>query len=275
MWREVLRFVRARLRGYDGSHDVRHALSVARNADIICADEGAREACLLAALLHDVCDSKYVDDPSAAEQDVFRFLAPHVGDDEARVVSGAARWVSFSRLRRLGPPPLRDERALYVWTVVSDADMLEAMGATGVLRTLMYQGHMRRPIDDALSYAARDLVTCIEYITHDAAMAEARLRLASMRRAIAGMVRAAPLRPVAHYCVARGRDRTSFDETIRLLSAKRHFSGDHAHLRYELARERAWHGTARAPTIACASVPALARAWGGSTGGSEARAANP
>jgi|MDTE01.2.fsa_nt_gb hypothetical protein len=245
MWDDVLAFVGDRLRDHDGSHDVQHALSVARNADLICSDDNARRACVLAALFHDVCDRKYVDDPDAVCAAIHRFLQAHVSSTEARVVCSAIRWISFTRLRAEGPPPLGgDER--YVWSVVSDADMLEAMGLTGVLRTLIYQGRVRRPADQALTYARLELVRCIEHMTHAVAIVEARRRLSTMDRVIAQMRRApsgGALRPAAHLCVEHGRRGTAFNEIVGLLNQKRYFD---AFSRAELARERAWQKTARA-----------------------------
>jgi len=143
----------------DGAHDLSHALRVARAAVEFAAAEGADgEACLAAALLHDLVylpknhpDSSRTAALSAEmAQDWcagIPALAPRAG-----AIAQAIATHSFSG----GLPPASVEGA-----ILQDADRLEAIGAIGIARCFATGGSMgirlwdsgdpwarARPLDD-------------------------------------------------------------------------------------------------------------------------------
>ena len=185
----LLAYVRRATRAYDGSHDAEHAERVARNAARLCARADLRDVCVAAALAHDTCDPKYVADKEASLEALRTTLrtAARLPDARARLVVDVVREVSYTELRTRGPPRHLGADAYYAWSVVADADMLEAMGVVGVLRTLMYQGYARRPLDAAVDYAEAHLVSCAEHMSHAAARAEAAERARTMRALLASM----------------------------------------------------------------------------------------
>lgn len=236
----LLAYVRRATRAYDGSHDAEHAERVARNAARLCARADLRDVCVAAALAHDTCDPKYVADKEASLEALRTTLrtAARLPDARARLVVDVVREVSYTKLRTRGPPRHLGADAYYAWSVVADADMLEAMGVVGVLRTLMYQGYARRPLDAAVDYAEAHLVSCAEHMSHAAARAEAAERARTMRALLASMRDAhASARHLAHLCVHYGAHRRSFDELRAALAQRRYWD---APLRTAFAREAAW-----------------------------------
>ena len=236
--RELCLFVYAHTREFDGSHDVQHMRSVVDNVHAIVSrmsvedaggfdPEHVRFLAEAVAWMHDVCDAKYKECSKIDSAQMLNFLVcmfePHV----ACMVHDVAASISYSRLRRCGAPPLPSLDAV-VWQVVSEADMLEAMGATGIMRTLMYQGAVHKSLADALAYADEHLTLCIRYMRH--ARAEANVRLRRMRWIVDAATRAGA---IDH------REAAAFAEAC------------HACGRRRLAGLRgtapAWDGTARRP----------------------------
>ena len=94
------------------------------------------------------------------------------------------RTCNFSRRLRDGVPPLlrTDPPALAVYLAVSDADMLEAVGATGTLRTFMFQACHGTGTDAALEHVRTKLLRCKDLFTDEWAASEATTRTARMVR---------------------------------------------------------------------------------------------
>ena len=184
-------WIRDQLRTYDASHDAVHALNVERLATRIAADAAlsdvARADVPYAALAHDLCDRKY-----CAPDDVADRLAAlngalasvEVDAEVARVVRCVVPLVSFTRLARDGVPSELDEdadaRAAY--HAVSDADMLEAMGLTGMLRTHMLQAVRGSTTADAHAYVRTRLLTYLPHLHYAWARKEGARRHALMSR---------------------------------------------------------------------------------------------
>lgn len=178
-----------RLAGYDASHDLVHADNVARLAARICAAEGVgatvRTAAHFAALAHDLCDRKYCKaEEAAARLDALRvaLLRCRVPADVATLVVRVVPLISFTRLARDGVPAHLEGDALAVFRVVSDADMLEAMGVCGVVRTHMFQAVSGRTSAGAHAYVRDYLLTYVDHLHHAWARAEGAERHARMLR---------------------------------------------------------------------------------------------
>ena len=122
-----------------------------------CADAGMDPMRVVefAALLHDVCDHKYVDAATAsgaaaiARRDAF--LAAHASAAEADACVRIIAEVSYSReakaLRRRQKPGWRalEEPLRTLRHVVSDADKLDAIGPAGLRRCIEYRHESAAP----------------------------------------------------------------------------------------------------------------------------------
>lgn len=187
-------WIAERVKGHDASHDMSHIDATVRHVKRIVhgwqGDE-LREAAVLAALAHETCDAKYVAEPRAGLSELGLFLAPLATDEVRRLVMRVVPHISFSkRLARDGATPddLRPDELL-VYHAVSDADMLEAMGATGVVRTFVYQAvhggaDAGKAWRGAADHLAEKLVLCADFMASSYAQQEAGVRLARMRRIV-------------------------------------------------------------------------------------------
>ncbi len=161
----VYEYVKQYMSRYDCSHDFIHILRVLALAKHILAEEIAaspekkfqKQAVLLAALLHDVGDKKYVQPGDNSEHAVEDVLQKH--GCPPRFVAKVAlivQHVSYSNeIKRpqlvkaiLGAHP---ELA-----IVQDADRLDAIGAVGIARTFAF-GAVKAP--------NRGMEGCIEHFT--------------------------------------------------------------------------------------------------------------
>ncbi|KAF2229380.1 hypothetical protein EV356DRAFT_510953 [Viridothelium virens] len=169
--------VATEMRYNDASHDFLHVLRVLSLSLHILASESSPPSStisnydptsiILAALLHDIADRKYIP-PSAtasAENVIAATLLDHGSSDAlALKVQMIARNVSFSA-EQANP---RMNRAVVgqhpELAVVQDADRLEAIGAVGIGRTFTYGGaktgavgHAGRGLQDTLVHFGEKL----------------------------------------------------------------------------------------------------------------------
>ena len=161
----VYNYVEEYMSRYDMSHDFNHVLRVLNLAKHVMAKELEaspwkkfhKQAIILAALLHDVGDSKYAQPGESAEHAIEQLLQKH--GCPPRFVAKVAlivQHVSYSsEVKRpqlvkaiLGAHP---ELA-----IVQDADRLDAIGAIGIGRTFAY-GAAKAP--------TRGLSGCIDHFT--------------------------------------------------------------------------------------------------------------
>ena len=185
-------FALKRYAPHDSSHDISHAQAVASmtlrycsepEMDLSAEDIRVAEA---AAWLHDLLDQKYVTNCQQVEDKLLNDLVSEeiLTEQDARRAISIARTISFSaRVRRGGAPPeALSEVDTLLYKYVSDADMLEALGAIGVIRTCVYQSHKEHggSIHGALVYARDTLCQCVNYMTHPAAKLEAESRRDTM-----------------------------------------------------------------------------------------------
>lgn len=117
-------------------HGFEHVEKVYRNTMKLCdaMPDADREVAGLAALLHDCDDYKLFGEECAANLTNAKRIMRDCGVDDGtrRKVCEAIGEVGYSkRLKGLVPISLEGK-------IVSDADMLEAMGATGIVRCMAY-----------------------------------------------------------------------------------------------------------------------------------------
>lgn len=150
--KEIIRktevFVKDTLEGSEAGHDWSHIERVVRNARTIGAHENADLFVVeLAALLHDIADSKFHDGneeigPKRSEN----FLKDlGLSSDTVDHVVNIVRHVSFKNELDSSGDQAFDSIEL---RVLKDADRLDAIGAIGVARAFHYGGYKNRALYD-------------------------------------------------------------------------------------------------------------------------------
>lgn len=182
-------WVSSQMASYDASHDIIHIDNVVHHVKKILFNENIDEtssiyeACIISALGHDVCDKKYIRNPKSKIVSMTNTLE-RLGASQniVNITRNVVPRISFSKRSRDGEPYDLTENELFVYRVVSDADMLEALGATGVVRTYMFQavhGHTAR---GAWLHTTNTLFRCINYLYFDYSKKEGEIRLDKMKR---------------------------------------------------------------------------------------------
>lgn len=141
----TVNFVKTQLRDAEGGHDWFHIERVWKNTLLILEHENAdRLICELAALLHDVADSKF-----------------HGGDEEL----GPAIAEKFLREQQVAESIINEVKLIIKnmsykaslgqvayhskeMEIVQDADRLDAIGAIGIARAFNYGGFKNRAMHD-------------------------------------------------------------------------------------------------------------------------------
>ncbi len=173
--------------GYDASHDIVHIDNVVEHSqNILNSLSTSRDvyvSTILAALAHDICDKKYVRNPKSKLAKVSNALL-RMGFSSTIIttVTNVIPRISFSRRMKEGDPLDLTHDELLVYRIVSDADMLEAMGATGVVRTYMFQAVHGHTAKGAWIHTTNTLFRCIDYMSFDYSMREGQVRLVRMQR---------------------------------------------------------------------------------------------
>ena len=146
----TLAFARAELEARGESHGLAHAKRVRALALAIYAEVGGDDARVVevSALLHDVCDHKYVDPATDAGRACIerrdRFLAETLSASDAAAVVQIMGAVSYSREARAlarGEAPAwasLPESIRVLRHCVSDADKIDAIGVRGLERCAAY-----------------------------------------------------------------------------------------------------------------------------------------
>ncbi|WP_353088099.1 HD domain-containing protein [Flavobacterium sp.] len=138
-------FVKQQLEGAEAGHDWFHIERVYRNALHIADQEQCnREAVQLAALLHDIADSKFHGgDETIGPITARAFLeSQNVEESTINHVVRIIENISFK-----GGKTDRTFSSLEL-DIVQDADRLDAIGAIGIARTFAYGGFKNRPLYD-------------------------------------------------------------------------------------------------------------------------------
>ena len=129
----------------DSAHDREHVYRVLNTALLIAESEpeADREVLVCAALLHDIGRKEQFDDPSLCHAKVggekaYCFLLEQ-GFGESFAIH-VRDCIASHRFREHNQPQTLEAKILF------DADKLDAAGAMGIARTLLYQGHMGTPL---------------------------------------------------------------------------------------------------------------------------------
>ncbi|WP_310832589.1 HD domain-containing protein [Paenibacillus pedocola] len=136
-------FAKAQLGRDTTGHDWFHTDRVRNTAALIAGMEGADVLiCTIAALLHDVADEKLNDSKEAGLLKVHNWLAEHLTDEQKiRHIMLIIETMSFSGG---GGAPMSTLEG----QCVQDADRLDALGAIGIARTMVFSGAKGRPVYD-------------------------------------------------------------------------------------------------------------------------------
>lgn len=143
---QTCEFVKTELAEAEAGHDWSHIERVWKNAKKIAAKENVDLFTVeLAALLHDIADSKFHDgNENIGPKKASEFLKSlHVDSEIIDHVEQIIRNISFK-----GGNFVRDFDSLEL-QVVQDADRIDAIGAIGIARTFHYGGYKNREIYNA------------------------------------------------------------------------------------------------------------------------------
>jgi uncharacterized protein len=139
----TVQFVRDKLKNAEGGHDWWHIRRVWTNAKLIAQTENAHLLTVeLAALLHDIADSKF----HGGDEEIGPFTAgeylrsQHVDAGIIEHVQQIIRYMSFKASF--------DKPSFYSTelAIVQDADRLDAIGAIGIARAFTYGGFKGREL---------------------------------------------------------------------------------------------------------------------------------
>ena len=142
---QTIEFVKQTLQGVEAGHDWFHVERVFKNAQTINAKEnGDSTTVALAALLHDIADSKFHDgDEELGPRKAGDFLKEiGVRADVIEHVQQIIRNMSFKN--SLGEVTFQSKEL----DIVQDADRLDAIGAIGIARAFTYGGYKNRVMYD-------------------------------------------------------------------------------------------------------------------------------
>lgn len=138
-------FVKQQLMDAEGGHDWFHIERVWKNAEAIARGEDCeQEIVALAALLHDIADSKFHGGDETVGPTLARNWLTSNGYPEEKIehIVAIIENISFK-----GGKELRTHESIEL-DVVQDADRLDAIGAIGIARTFNYGGFKNRAIYD-------------------------------------------------------------------------------------------------------------------------------
>ncbi|MGB0886509.1 MAG: HD domain-containing protein [Vicingaceae bacterium] len=143
--KNTIQFVQQELEGAEGGHDWLHIERVWKNAKLIAKSEDVDiEIVEIAALLHDIADSKFHNgDEKIGPKKALNFL---IGQDaDYRVIDHVLAIIENVSFK--GGNEARTFNSTEL-DVVQDADRLDAIGAIGIARTFNYGGFKNRAIYD-------------------------------------------------------------------------------------------------------------------------------
>lgn len=142
----TINFVKSELKYAEGGHDWFHILRVYNNATLISKNENVNHFVVaLAALLHDIADSKFHNgDETIGPKKARTFLlSQNINTEIIEHVTQIIAHMSFTNSF--------DSNALFTskeMEVVQDADRLDAIGAIGIARCFNYGGFKDRALYD-------------------------------------------------------------------------------------------------------------------------------
>lgn len=139
-------FVKTTLENAEGGHDWFHTLRVFNNAQLIAKTEQVNTLIVeLAALLHDIADSKFFNGDETVGPKLAREFLFKQNTDSAVIehVVNIIENMSFKNSLESG-----DKFTSKELEVVQDADRLDAIGAIGIARCFNYGGFKNRKLYD-------------------------------------------------------------------------------------------------------------------------------
>lgn len=146
---QTILFVKSELQNAEGGHDWFHIERVYKNALLIALNETCDLTVVkLAALLHDIADSKFYPDASGGDEEIGPQKArifleeQHVSEEIICHVVQIIKNISFK-----GGNFEKDFSSKEL-EIVQDADRLDALGAIGIARTFNYGGFKNRTLYD-------------------------------------------------------------------------------------------------------------------------------
>ena len=140
---QTVQFVKKTLNGAESGHDWWHIQRVWNNALIILEDEPANQFIIeLAALLHDIADSKFHDGDEELGPEIAGKFLRSLGIEETIVNQVQQIILNMSFKASLGQVNFHSKEL----EVVQDADRLDAIGAIGIARAFTYGGFKNREL---------------------------------------------------------------------------------------------------------------------------------
>jgi len=142
---QTINFVKLTLANAETGHDWFHIERVYKTAKTINAIEGANSFVVeLAALLHDIADSKFNNgDEEIGPRKAGEFLAS-IGVNDKTITHVKEIILNLSYKASLGNVTFNSKEL----NVVQDADRLDAIGAIGIARAFTYGGYKNRVLYD-------------------------------------------------------------------------------------------------------------------------------
>ncbi|MGK6349797.1 HD domain-containing protein [Parapedobacter sp. DT-150] len=136
-------FVRQRLAGAEAGHDWWHIQRVWNNViALLRREEADRLTCELAALLHDIADSKFHDGDETLGPAIAGAFLNSIGVPPVTIEHVQAIILNMSYKASLGHVSFRSKEL----EIVQDADRLDAIGAIGIARAFHYGGFKNREL---------------------------------------------------------------------------------------------------------------------------------
>jgi hypothetical protein len=116
----------------DESHAIKHSMEVMRFATAIYHSElesnphlsAHLTIIIAAAILHDMCDHKYVPCESDAIRQIREFMSGHLTSTELDIIVSIITTMSYSKVKKNGYPDLGEYQLAY--HIVREADLLAA-----------------------------------------------------------------------------------------------------------------------------------------------------
>ena len=113
----------------DESHSLKHSMEVFNYANSIYESElllnpnleTDRKIIYLSAIVHDMCDKKYMDEESGVEN-MNKFMKDYISSEELIVVSDIIKTMSYSKVKINGYPDFKEHQSAY--HIVREADLL-------------------------------------------------------------------------------------------------------------------------------------------------------
>lgn len=141
----TIRFVKNELKNAEGGHDWFHIERVYKNALLISDGENVDKTIVsLAALLHDIADSKFhKGDETVGPKKARQFLTTQqLSEEKMEHIVKIIENISFKGGNN------KQQFHSKELDIVQDADRLDAMGAIGIARTFNYGGFKNRKLYD-------------------------------------------------------------------------------------------------------------------------------